>query len=147
MCGDRVLLIHRGMHKALAPGMWSCVGGHIEPEEISDPTVACYREIEEEAGIVRADIESLRLRYITVRQDEDEIRTGYYFFGSMARECTLPVCGEGTLHWVDVDAMRALPMSFSNGQIVRHWLEHREDAGIVLIAVHADNAHAALVTL
>ena len=44
------LLMKRAENRGIAPGVWSGVGGHIEPNEINDPLAACYREIEEETN-------------------------------------------------------------------------------------------------
>jgi len=49
--GDRVLL-HR--QRIWAPGMWSCLAGFVEPGETLEQAVA--REVEEESGILAADI-------------------------------------------------------------------------------------------
>lgn len=49
---DSVLLIH---HKALQ--LWLPLGGHIEPTE--DPEEALFREIEEESGIKKEELEVL----------------------------------------------------------------------------------------
>lgn len=49
---NKVLMVH---HKELK--MWLPVGGHIEPDE--DPEEALFREIEEEAGLKKSDIEIL----------------------------------------------------------------------------------------
>lgn len=143
-CGDKVLLIRRGMHKALAPGLWSCVGGHVEPGEMNDPDAACYREIEEETGIGRELIEGLALRYMTVRMvGSEEIRTGYYYVGRVAREVELPACGEGELKWVPLVEVRnlGLTMTYSVGEITRKWLEDGEDwdGRVRLLAIGPEN--------
>ena len=143
-CGDKVLLIKRGMHKALAPGLWSCVGGHVEPEEMNDPDAACYREIEEETGIGRGLVEGLRLRYMTVRQvDDGEIRVGYYYVGRVVREVALPPCSEGELKWVPLVEVRnlGLTMTYSVGEIVRRWLADGEDwdGRVQLLAIGPEN--------
>ena len=53
---DRYLLIKRSPEKEIAPNVWSCIGGHMEKEEINDPLVTCLREIEEETGITKEHI-------------------------------------------------------------------------------------------
>ena len=49
---DEYLLMERANNRKINPGFWSGVGGHVEPHEINDPLSACYREIEEEAGMI-----------------------------------------------------------------------------------------------
>ena len=92
-------LIKRAAHKALAPGVWSGVGGHLEPHEINDPLAACYREAEEETGIARSEITDLELRYIVTRRSGDEIRQNYIYFGETTQR-DVAQTQEGTLHWV-----------------------------------------------
>lgn len=47
---DKVLMMERSMERKFAPGLWTVVGGHIEPSELNDPSVTCVREIEEETA-------------------------------------------------------------------------------------------------
>ena len=49
----KYLLMKRAENRVFNPGFWSGVGGHMEPKEINDPLSACYREIEEETGIIK----------------------------------------------------------------------------------------------
>jgi 8-oxo-dGTP diphosphatase len=70
--GGKYLLIKRSNNREIAPGIWSGVGGHMEPHEINKPLLACYREIEEETGITRDKINSLELLYIIVRRSKNE---------------------------------------------------------------------------
>ena len=148
---DQVLLIHRGLHKKLAPGLWSCVGGHLEEGELNDPTAACLREIEEETGIVKSDIAALNLRYMTIRQVErdigvPEISIAYYFIGQLARLPSLIETPEGTLHFVDKAQLLAHPMGYSVGQVAQHWLNTPQDA-VLLFAVGANNQSGTWVRL
>jgi len=64
---NNVLLIKRSENKRFAPGFWCGVGGHMEPHELNNPCETCYREIEEETGIQRSNIHSLKLLYVIVR--------------------------------------------------------------------------------
>ena len=140
--GDKVLLMHRGLHKKLAPGMWSAIGGHIEQGELNNPLAACYREIEEETGITGDSIINLRLRYISVRNTEDEIRVVYYFFGNTTEEIILQPCDEGTLHWVDIRDIPTKPMTFSVEEITRHWLANPDSDSVYVCCVNKDNNHS-----
>jgi len=136
---DEILLIQRGLHKKLAPGMWSCVGGHIECEEHDNPLAACFREVEEETGITQSLISNLSLRYITTRKIDGEIRTGYYFFGEVKYRCALPECAEGTLHWVKIAEMPSLKMTFSIKSISTHWQNNQNDTNIFLCGINREN--------
>ncbi|WP_461246058.1 NUDIX hydrolase [Treponema sp. R6D11] len=60
--GESYLLIKRSPTRTIAPNIWSCIGGHMEKDEINDPLEACLREVEEETGIKREHIYNLKLR-------------------------------------------------------------------------------------
>jgi len=64
VCGDKVLLMKRGLHKEFGAGLWAGVGGHLEMDDIKNPRAldlieTCYREIQEETGIEKSDILNL----------------------------------------------------------------------------------------
>lgn len=71
---------------------------------------ACYREIYEESGIVAAEIEDLRLRYILLRVKNEEIRQQYVYFGK-TRKIDYVSSVEGELHWKQIDEIKELHMS------------------------------------
>jgi 8-oxo-dGTP pyrophosphatase MutT (NUDIX family) len=48
----RVLLHHRGVDAASAPGRWALFGGRSEPEDSGDPVATWCREMAEELGVV-----------------------------------------------------------------------------------------------
>ncbi|HBK85283.1 MAG TPA: hypothetical protein DDZ53_04545, partial [Firmicutes bacterium] len=98
------LLMKRADNRKIAPGVWSGVGGHMEQSEINDPLTACYREIEEETGISRDKISSLKLLYIITRRSKDEIRQSYIYFGETAQEEVIQT-DEGNLFWIAEGAL------------------------------------------
>lgn len=97
---NKILLIKRGDHKSIGPGRWFGVGGHIEPEEINNPYAAAYREIFEETGIERNQLEDLELKYIVYNPTGSEIIINHIFFGTPSITEVIE-SDEGTLHWVD----------------------------------------------
>ena len=138
VCKHKILLMKRGLHKQLAPGLWSAIGGHMEIEDISniraiDVSVTCCREVYEETGIAQSDINDLKLRYITMRKDGNEIRSIYYYFGTVNSEFPLPYCDEGELYWVDMKDIYDLPMSVSAKRALTHWIAHPDDDNIYLV--------------
>ncbi|MCL2421452.1 MAG: NUDIX domain-containing protein [Defluviitaleaceae bacterium] len=94
-----VLLLKRGEHRKIAPGFWSGVGGHFKECEMDTPFEACYRDIEEETGISKSQIQSLDLCYILLRRSDDEIRHMYIFFGETTQTEVIQT-DEGQLFWV-----------------------------------------------
>ena len=67
---DSVLMLKRSENKKIAPGLWACIGGHVEADEYINPEISCLREISEETGITVGQVDNLRLRYILIRQKE-----------------------------------------------------------------------------
>ena len=139
-CGDKVLLMKRGLHKELGAGMWAGIGGHLEMSDFTNPRAvetleACYREVEEETGILRTDIYDLKLRYIAVRKVDSEVRLHYHYFGKLEQEILPPHCDEGEFFWVDKSGLLDLPMSTSIKETVRHWVCNPDCGEIYLVAV------------
>lgn len=145
--GDEVLLIHRGLHKKIAPGFWSGIGGHMEPEEINDPHAACLREIEEEAGIRAEQIDFMALRYITIRSTGEEIRVVYWFIGATKEKPSLPECDEGSLHWVHKEDGLSLAMTDSVKLTYCHWHDHPQEDRIFLLGMDAANQQVSWIVL
>ncbi len=95
----KYLLMKRATGRKIAPNVWSCVGGHIEAEELNDPLSACLREIFEETGITREHIYNLELRYIIIRRHKDVIRQNYVYFGETDMSEFINT-EEGELYWI-----------------------------------------------
>ena len=152
VCGNRVLLMKRGLHKKLAPGLWAGVGGHMDLTDIKDPRAldlveTCYREIYEETGISKADIHNLRLRYVAIRRAVGEIRIHYHHIGEVAVEFPLPMCNEGELYWVDKKDIPGLPMPTTINEAMMHWLANPNSDEVYLIAINKANDAATVVPL
>jgi len=121
---DEVLLMERGLHKKVAPGLWAGIGGHIEADEHNNPLAACLREIEEETGIVSSNIYGLNLRYYTVCKTKDTLDTIYYFTGSLKDKPLLIQTSEGVLHWKNKNDVLNYPMSPFIKAFYEHWLKY-----------------------
>ena len=140
-CGNKVLLMKRGLHKELGPGLWAGVGGHLDMCDITNPRAldlaeTCYREVQEETGIDKSQIRNMKLRYIAVRKDGADIRLHHYYFGELEKEIPLPECSEGEFHWKDKNEILALPMTTSGKEAVRHWINNPDIEGVYFIAVN-----------
>jgi len=152
ICGNKVLLMKRGLHKKMGPGMWAGIGGHMEMGDITDPRAlnlieTCYREVEEESGIAKKDIFNLKLRYIAVRKLDTEVRFHHFFMGEVAEEMPLPKCEEGELHWMDINDVCNLQMSTTTGSAVKHWLDNPKCEAIYMVAVNKTNDGATVSEL
>lgn len=153
---NKILLMKRGMHKELGPGMWSGIGGHIEFDDFNNPREmnhkkAIYREIKEEAGISQNEILNLDLRYIATQIDRkrNEIQNAYYYFGKVGNEFELPFCDEGVFHWVDINKKDIinLPMSFFVKEIIKHWLDNPDNNNIFLVGINKENNKSTFIEL
>jgi len=140
ICGDKVLLMKRGLHKEIGAGMWAGVGGHLDMSDFTNPRAidtleTCYREVHEETGILRTDIYDLKLRYIAVRRVDGEVRLHYHYFGKLKQEILPPKCSEGDFFWIDKIDLTNLPMSTSIKEAVRHWVCNPNCDEVYLVAV------------
>lgn len=127
------LLMKRAPGKAIAPGVWSGVGGKLEQWELNDPRAACLREVEEETGIPPAHIFDLGLRYVIVRRSRDTIRQTYVYFGSTDMDPTVAT-DEGELHWIPAGELLDRTYTQTFAHMLRHFVE-RPDAGRVIVGV------------
>ena len=93
---DRVLMCLR--RKAPYKGLFNLVGGKIEPGESSPD--AAYRELREETGIDRDDIDLLRLMDFVYHQ-EDACRVEVWA-GTLKRDI-IPSGDENELKWLALD--------------------------------------------
>ena len=127
---DEVILMQRGPDKKIAPGLWSGIGGHIEPSEINSPITACLREIEEETGILPAQIEKIDLRYFVLCKSEETFDSIYYFSVELKEKCPLNQTSEGALHWVKLQDGTSCQMTPFMKRIYSHWINNLSDTSI-----------------
>ena len=97
-------------------------GGHFEENELNDPKKCVLRELQEELGLAESHVEDLRLRYITHRLTNGEIRQNYYFFGRLKEERPLKST-EGNLRWVPFEEVPSLEMPVSAKHMILHYLK------------------------
>jgi 8-oxo-dGTP diphosphatase len=133
----KYLLIKRTDNRDIAPNVWSGVGGHVEPKEINDPITACYREIEEETGIVKNEIECLELLYIILRRSKDEIRQNYIYFGETTQTDIIQTT-EGKLFWIDEKELLNREYTKVFTTMLEHYIIRNSNDRAVYVGV-ADN--------
>ena len=97
-------------------------GGHFEKEELNDARSCVLREMREELGLQESDVYDLKLRYITYRLKDGEIRQNYYFFGTLKEDREL-VSSEGILQWISYEAFEELNMPLSAKHMILHYLK------------------------
>ena len=97
-------------------------GGHFENEELNDPKACILREMKEELSLMESEVGELRLRYVTNRLKDGEIRQNYYFFGRLLVDRPLQST-EGILRWVPYEEIPGLFMPVSAKHMILHYLE------------------------
>lgn len=133
------LLMKRSPERTVAPNVWSCVGGHIEPYELNDPRSACLREINEETGIPADHVFNLELRYIIIRRSRDIIRQNYIYFGETDIE-EFTDTDEGTLHWIHQSELLDREFTQTFAAMLHHYLHTPDRKGRVVIGVAENSA-------
>lgn len=118
-----VLLMERSSQRSFIPGVWSGIGGHVEPTEYGDLRSACLREIEEETGLQSEDVQKLVLRYVISRQRKNELRQQFIYFGTTTKT-ELGATDEGTLHWIPSNQVFDCRMTDSNRLMLRHYFDN-----------------------
>jgi len=133
----KYLLMKRADNRKIAPGVWSGIGGHMEPNEINDPVETCYREIEEESGIKRNNITALNLLYIITCRKKDKINHIYVFFGETSQTDVINT-DEGELFWISKNELLNREYSKTYTNMLRHYINRAQDDRAIYVGV-ADN--------
>lgn len=97
-------------------------GGHFENDELNDARKCVLREMQEELGLLESDTEDLKMRYITLRLKNGEIRQNYYFFGKLKTDKQLQST-EGNLKWFSYEEAEHLGMPASAKHMMLHYLK------------------------
>ena len=123
--GDKFLLLYRMGSKVIGNSYTGTAGGHMEESELNNPRACVLRELQEEIGLTRQDVENLKFRYITLRLKNGEIRQNYYFFGELAAHVDAEKLSsnEGELRWFDVSEVEALHMPHSAKYMLLHYIQ------------------------
>jgi 8-oxo-dGTP diphosphatase len=104
----KVLLLKRAANKKVDPGVYSGVGGKVEPGE--DFYSAILREIKEETGI--ENFRSIRCYSITQHPypPSNAEWVNIYFNIEIEKIIEISNSDDGDFHWIDPDKIEGLPM-------------------------------------
>lgn len=117
-----MLLLYRVGSRVVSPS-WCGIGGHFEKDELNDARACALRELREEIGICEDDLADFRLRYVTLRLKNGEIRQNYYFFADLRLGAAVyPVCEEGTLAWIPRGEVLKKEMPFTAKYVLEHYI-------------------------
>ncbi len=122
VCGDEVLLLYRRGSRVANNTYISSAGGHFEPGELNDPRRCMLRELKEELTLEEAQLEDLRLRYVTQRLKNGELRQIYYYFARIADKALVKESSEGELEWFKLKDILSLPMPVTAKRMLEHYL-------------------------
>lgn len=126
-----MLLMERAATNKCMPGFWYGVGGHVEPEEMNNPLAAAQREIYEETGLERDNIEDLHLKYILIRSEGDETVLNYLYFGKTKTRCVVQN-DEGTLHWIPKGEVTNRRFIDVLKLALEHYFEHEKNDDVMV---------------
>lgn len=122
MSKNKMLLLYRVGSRVVGPS-WCGIGGHFEKDELNNPKACVLRELFEETGITENDIGTVKLKYVTLRMKNNEIRQNYYYFTELQNtEIDIDSCDEGTLEWVDMNKVLDREMPFTAKECLKHYL-------------------------
>ena len=123
LTGERgILCLYRIGSRVVSDKYIGSAGGHFEQNELNDARACALRELNEELGLCEADIDGLKLRYITLRRMNGEIRQNYYFFGKLKTDRQLQST-EGNLRWIKDEEFEDLKMPVSAKHMILHYLK------------------------
>ncbi|MCM3711116.1 NUDIX domain-containing protein [Sporosarcina luteola] len=135
LCGNKILMLKRSGERELAANLWTGIGGHVEANEHNSPEESCVREVFEETGIERKDIEQLKLRYILMRRSKDEIRQHYIYIGN-TKKMDVINSDEGTLHWIDLSKVLHLEMPMTVNHMLKHFFENPNSQSVFVGSIN-----------
>lgn len=142
---NKALLMKRGEHREIAPGYWSGIGGHFEEHEMNTPYEACFREIEEESGIIREHILNLKLLYILLRRFRDEIRYSYIFFGESTKKEVIQT-DEGELFWIPKEEFMDRQFTDTFTLMFKHYMKREAgDSAVYVGTIENNNGKARMI--
>lgn len=119
---DGILCLYR-IGSRVADQMYiGSAGGHFECNELNDAKKCVLREAYEELGVREEDLIDLKMRYITLRLKNGEVRLNYYFFARLRKEMELQST-EGQLNWVKFEDVPQLKMPSSAKHMILHYLK------------------------
>lgn len=123
----QVLLLKGSPNKRLWSGLFNGIGGHIEAGE--DIFEAANRELLEETGIA-----GLALRFCgQVMVDvADEVGVAIFIFKGQLEGSNFETSSEGSLSWVDLDALETVPLVEDLPTLIPRVAAHQASSAFII---------------
>lgn len=113
-------------------------GGHFEPNELNDARACVLRELYEETGLTEDDIFGMKMRYITLRLKNGEVRQNYYFFAELKAPVSV-TSTEGEIRRFRPEEIMQLEMPFSAACMLRHYLTEGRETDLLYCGATTEN--------
>lgn len=120
--GDQILLLYCIGSRVIGDSYTGAAGGHMEADEFRSPRDCVLRELREETGLTADALDDLRLRYVTLRRKNGELRENYYYFARLKDGVPVQHSNEGRLEWHALSALSALPMPVTARHVIDHYV-------------------------
>ena len=121
--GDKILFLYRQGSRVVGDSYVGTAGGHFEKSELNDARACVIRELFEETGLTEKDLRDFKMRYITLRLKNGEVRQNYYFFAYLDEPERIKESAEGKLEWVPFDRALSLDMPVTAKFMLQHFLQ------------------------
>jgi len=137
---DKILMMYKTKSRFWNAPKWTGIGGHFEENELNEPDKCILRELFEETGITEKDITPVRLKYITIRKTDTEIRQQYIYFAELINKSKcISDCDEGKMEWVEIEKIFSLHMSFTNLKALQHYFNSGNKNDDIYVLTIANN--------
>ena len=145
---DGVLCLFRVGSRIANNKYVGAAGGHFEEGEVASARDCVLREMREELGLTEEAVEGLRMKYITLRLKDGEVRQNYYFFARLKEEREL-ISNEGELRWVKWEELPGLNMPVSAKHMILHYAKigRFDDKAYASIALSENEGDAVFAEL
>lgn len=131
----KMLMLYRLGSRVVSPS-WCGIGGHFEKDELYDAKAAMLRELYEEIGLKESNLNNIKLKYVTLRNINNEIRLNYYFFAELrANKPIQSQCDEGMLEWVKLSEILNREMPYTAKYVLEHYMDLGKNTNITYCGV------------
>ena len=138
--GEKILLLFRQGGR-VGNDVWTgSAGGHFEEFELNDAKACVLRELNEERNLCENDIDSLSLRYVTLRRTKGEIRQNYYFFANLKENIDDDLhSNEGKLTWFSINDIAELEMPYTAKYVLEHYCSIGQFSDMIYAGIGNEN--------